>query len=141
MSQQSRTRSSGNEDAAARGQTLRERRRELGWSLDDLAGRAQVSKAYISAIERGRSRRLGAEVLRRLEAALGLSEERAADDIPQGLAQVVKEHRMSRSEAIVLSRLRVRGRQPQSKERWDFIYKALLTSETLDHRSGHRESS
>jgi transcriptional regulator with XRE-family HTH domain len=125
------------EDVPSWGDRIRKRRTHLGWSLADLAEQTRLSKAYISAIERGHSKRPGADVVRRLEAALGLTDpESATADLPSGLAEVVEEHGMTNAEAAALAGLRIRGRQPQTKQRWDFIYKAMLASESLDTPSG-----
>jgi transcriptional regulator with XRE-family HTH domain len=94
---------------------------------------AGLSRAYISAIERGHSKRPGADVVRRLELALGpLGTEENAVEMPSALASVVRELGLTAAEASSLAGLRIRGRQPQTRERWDFIYKALLASEPLD---------
>jgi transcriptional regulator with XRE-family HTH domain len=121
------------EDRGAWGTRLRQRRAALGWSLADVAGRTQLSRAYISAIERGRSKRPGADVVRRLEAALGLdSHSEEPPGTPAALAAVAEEHGLTNAEVAALAALRIRGMQPQTKQRWDLIYKALLASETLD---------
>lgn len=121
------------EEREAWGDRIRQRRLELGWSLADVAEQTQLSRAYISAIERGRSTRPGADVVRRLEAALGLDQPSDTPaDTPAALAAVAEEYGLTNSEVESLAALRIRGRQPQTKQRWDFIYKALLASETLD---------
>jgi transcriptional regulator with XRE-family HTH domain len=119
------------------GQRLRQRRAELGWSLADLSARTGVSRAYISAIERGKSKRPGATTVLRLEDAVGplLSEPKPVD-APAGLAAFAAEHGLPASDVQALAALRIRGRSPQSKERWAFIYQALLASESIDGNEG-----
>jgi transcriptional regulator with XRE-family HTH domain len=133
-------------DALAWGELLRSRRTDLGWSLADLAGRTGISRAYISALERGRSKRPGAETIRKLEDVVGPlinHESRAASiEPPQGLAELAAERGLSPSDVKALSTLSVRGRAPRSKERWAFIYQALLSSESMDddatsYQAGH----
>ena len=46
-------------------------RTKHGWSLAEVARRTGLSRAYINALEHGRSRRPGADALRRLEDVLG----------------------------------------------------------------------
>ena len=46
-------------------------RRELGWTQDELAARAGISRGYISRLERGLPGRPGLDVLSRLCAAMG----------------------------------------------------------------------
>ena len=56
------------------GQKIRRRRKELGLTLDEVAGRTQVSKPYLSLIETGRVNNPPSdEKLRRLEHALGFA--------------------------------------------------------------------
>jgi transcriptional regulator with XRE-family HTH domain len=124
------------DDTQEWGRHLRQSRQARGWSLADVAERAQLSRAYISAIERGKSKRPGAEAVRRLESVLGIwkgngSEE--SQDMPAALASVAEEHGLSSSEVEALAGIRIRGRQPQTKQRWDFIFNALLASEALDN--------
>src|SRR5262245_48275505 len=56
------------------GTKLRRQRRKLGLTLDELAGRTQISKPYLSLIETGRVPNPPSdEKLRRLEQALGFT--------------------------------------------------------------------
>jgi transcriptional regulator with XRE-family HTH domain len=118
------------------GERVLRSRTERGWSLADVASRTGLSRAYINAIERGRSKRPGADALGRLEAALGpLTTERVSlGAVPPGLAAIADERQIPQAELVVLAGLRVQGRQPQSRERWRFIYDALVASEGLDRR-------
>lgn len=116
------------------GARLLERRTALGWSLADLSARTGLSRAYLSALERGRSKRPGAETVRRLEAALGAltSSSVVPADAPPGLAALAAEQNLTGEDVARLSAIKIRGRQPQSRERWSFIYQALLASEAMD---------
>jgi transcriptional regulator with XRE-family HTH domain len=125
------------EDTQNWGVKLREARTAREWSLADLADRTGLSRAYISAIERGKSKRPGADVVRRLESALGISE--IADDRPEppvALRLVGREHGLTADEIEALAAIRIDGKQPQTKQRWDFIFRALLASEPLDNVPG-----
>jgi transcriptional regulator with XRE-family HTH domain len=53
------------------GGRIRARRKELGWSLDRLAGEAGLSKGFLCDLERGK-RGVGADSLLRVGNALGL---------------------------------------------------------------------
>lgn len=56
------------------GAKIRRKRKELGLTLDEMAGRTQISKPYLSLIETGRvSNPPSDEKLRRLEHALGFA--------------------------------------------------------------------
>ena len=71
--------------------------------------------------------------MRKLEAALGpLAPTKVPAETPPGLASLAAEQGLSEADVSALSNLRVRGRQPLTKERWSFIYQALLASESID---------
>lgn len=112
---------------------VREARSRRGWSLADVAGRTGLSRGYISALEHGRARRLGADALRRLEDVLGpLADVDLPAAIPPGLATLARDRRLPVSEVRTLASIRIGGRQPASQERWRFIYDALVASEAMD---------
>lgn len=135
MCQQLETRLSADEVSLS--ERLRQRRAELGWSLAELSARTGLSRAYLSAIERGKSKRPGAATIQKLEDAVGtLVNEPEPVDAPAGLTAFAAEHGLPPSDVQALAGLRVRGRAPQSKERWAFIYQALLASESIDGNEG-----
>lgn len=114
---------------------LREAREKLGWSLSEAAGRTGLSRAYINTLERGRGKRPGADAVRRLEDVFGpllTPDDRDFAGAPPGLRELARERHLPEAEVRVLAGLRIRGRQPMSKERWRFIYDALLASEQMD---------
>lgn len=125
--------SSENEHGFAK--RLKDTRAGLGWSLAEVSRRTGLSRAYINALELGRGKRPGADALRRLEDALGPLVDggnRSSGVVPSGLRSVARERHIPESEVRVLASLRVRGLQPQTEERWRFIYNALVTSESMD---------
>jgi transcriptional regulator with XRE-family HTH domain len=99
-----------------------------------VASRAGLSRAYVSALELGRSKRPGADAIRRLEDVLGPLGEAPSTphDLPPGLKILAEERRLPRAELQILASLHVRGRRPISPERWRFIYDALVASEVMD---------
>lgn len=121
-------------DGADLGRRLRKARETLGWSLADAAGRTGLSRAYISALEHGRSKRPGADALRRLEDVFGslVTPLERMENVPPELGAAARERRFSVGEVRQLAGLRVRGRTPQTKERWGFILDALVASESMD---------
>lgn len=116
---------------------IAERRKQLGWSFAEVANRTGLSRAYIHALERGRTKRPGADAVRRLEEVLGplMPTSSAPADIPPGLAQIAQDRAIPASELRVLANLRIRGQQPKSADRWRFIYDALLASESIEDLS------
>lgn len=120
------------------GRRIREVRGERGWSLAEVSRRTGLSRAYINALERGKGRRPGAETIRRLEDVLGRVSTGGPvglEELPIGLQQLAVERNLPTSEIQVLAGLQVRGRQPESLERWRFIYDALVASESIDGRA------
>jgi len=114
---------------------LKKARSRLGWSLAEVSRRTGLSRAYVNALERGLGKRPGADVLRRLEDALGplLDGNQAKNAaVPAGLRSVARERHIPESEVHMLASLRVRGLQPQTEQRWRFIYDALVNSESMD---------
>ena len=109
-------------------------RTKRGWSLADVASRTGLSRAYINALEHGRARRPGADALRRLEDVLGPIRQPGdlPATVPAGLQELAKERDLPTSEVVTLAALRIGGRQPASRERWRFIYDALVASESMD---------
>jgi hypothetical protein len=55
-----------------------------------------------------------------------------------GLRQFARDRKLSDTEVRMLASLRIRGQQPVSKERWTFIYDALLASEAIDQDAQRR---
>jgi transcriptional regulator with XRE-family HTH domain len=121
--------------STAWGERIHERRQALRWSLADLAKQTGLSRAYLSALERGRSKRPSAETVKRLEASLGpLTRVEPSVEPSPGLAALAAEQGLPTQDVADLAGLRIRGRQPQTKERWSFIYQALLASESIDEQ-------
>lgn len=123
--------------AARIGERILEARAKRGWSLQDVASRTGLSRAYINTLERGGGRRTGADALRRLEDVLGplRDVDRAGFDIPDGLRSLADERNLPEPEIRMLAGIMVGGRQPTSPARWRFIYDALVASEGLDKSS------
>ena len=120
---------------------IRDARSKHGWSLAEVARRTGLSRAYINALEHGRSRRPGADALRRLEDVLGpLVAPPVLDHIPRGLERLARDRNLPASEIRVLASLRIAGRQPVSPERWRFIYDALVASEAMDAADAKSET-
>jgi transcriptional regulator with XRE-family HTH domain len=130
-------------DAGALAARVRSARTERGWSLAEVARRTGLSRAYVSALENGHSKRPGAETIRRLEEALGPLVDGGlvqTISLPPGLQSLAKSRALSAGEVQLLARLRVRGDQPQTEARWRFIYDALVASESLDARPTRRRA-
>jgi transcriptional regulator with XRE-family HTH domain len=128
--------------SALLGRRIHEIRTKRGWSLAEVSRRTGLSRAYINALERGQSRRPGADAIRRLEDVLGpLVAPPVVEGVPDGLAHLARERNLPSSEVRALASLRIGGRQPVSQERWRFIYDALMASEAMDPGSSVPEGN
>lgn len=97
------------------GERIRARRDELGWKQDDLAGKAGISKSFLSDLENGK-RSVGADKLLDIARALSLSLDflmtgkdtkkarNAASEvqIPTALAEFAEEEGLTFRQAIAL---------------------------------------
>lgn len=81
--------------------------------------------------------------MRKLEAVVGplIEDEAAQVDAPEGLAAFAAEAGLTSTDVDTLARLRIRGQAPQSKERWAFIYQAMLASEYMDSNATSYDSA
>jgi len=97
---------------ASLGERIKSRRQELGWTQDDLAGKAGISKGFLSDLENGK-RSVGAETLLDLAGVLGLSldflmrgvaseEEQMQVEIPASLAKFASEGGISFRKTLML---------------------------------------
>lgn len=113
------------------GARIRTRRGSMRLSQQELAEAAEISRTYLSLIERGEAKNITFNVLRRLALALGISvsaltgETTAEIVISPSLRQLALEEGLSYEETQALSQLELRGREPQTVEDWRKLYKAL----------------
>jgi transcriptional regulator with XRE-family HTH domain len=72
-----------NDDVLKRlGQKIRERRKSLGWTQEELATRADIDRSYMGGVERG-LRNLTFTVLCQICTALGCDVAELTHDIPE----------------------------------------------------------
>lgn len=122
------------------GEKIRQIRRKRKLSLEELARRAQISKSYLWQMEKGRSKRPSAEILYRLATALGTTiadllgleirfSAEGVGQLPPGLRELAEERKDLQPEDIrMLANIHYRGRQPKTKQDWNFIYEAIIKS-------------
>jgi transcriptional regulator with XRE-family HTH domain len=123
------------------GARIRRYRQDRGMSLTELANQAGVSKSHLSVIENGTGSRPGARVLYALATALGVTLAdllgrtlRPADavDISPSLLEFAARQQLPETDVQMLAGIQFRGEQPQTTERWAYIYNAISTSRQLD---------
>jgi transcriptional regulator with XRE-family HTH domain len=126
------------------GPRLREERQRADLSLARLAGMTGLSKTYLLKLETEAGANPSLDVLRRIAEALDLT---VADlvgalplrgvpddrEIPASLKAFADEARLSPHEVETLASIRWRRtEQPQTSERWRYIYDSLKVSKALD---------
>lgn len=118
------------------GKQVRERRREEGLSQEELAARIGISRNYLSQIERGQANNLSWHVRECLASALGIHDEKSGkmllDDLklPSSLKEFVQEKNLPHDDVQMLANLKYRGKQPDTKEKWELLYNVIkMTAE------------
>jgi transcriptional regulator with XRE-family HTH domain len=126
------------------GPRLRAERKQVGMSLAQLAGVTGVSKTYLMKLETESNANPSLDVLRRIAEALDLT---VADlvgspplrgvpddhDAPASLKAFAEEAGLSRHEMETLASIRWRQLdQPQTVDRWRYIYDSLKASRVFD---------
>jgi transcriptional regulator with XRE-family HTH domain len=126
-------------DLVKLGQRIRFLRQGKGWSLADLAGKAEVSKAYLSDLENAAAGKPNIQYVFSIGLALGVTlnelledatpsarqKRRRGEDLPPGLADLQAELKLSDDEVDTLARVNFRGNRPKDLEGWRFLLEAL----------------
>jgi len=112
------------------GKKVRDRRREEKLSQEELAQRVGISRNYLSQIERGQATNLSWQVMERLTSVLGLKQEQAGTleamtDLPSSLAEFAKTADLPPDDVLMLARLKYRGQQPTTPEKWELLYNVI----------------
>jgi transcriptional regulator with XRE-family HTH domain len=128
-------------DGAKIGVRIRNRREDLGLSLNALSEQAKVSKGYLSQLENADASNPSIDTLGRIAEALELPLEELVSEprppepakgrLPRGLADFVSE-RESRGNTLpdedveMLRGISYRGRQPRTSADWAFLYETIV---------------
>ena len=113
------------------GERVRERRLQEGLSQVELAEKVGISRTYLSEIERGVATNLSWKVVERLTAELGLPVEKeggaedSMENLPPGLAEFAKSKGLPPQDIVMLARLKFRGKQPMTPDRWELLYNVI----------------
>lgn len=122
------------------GKKIEELRKKKGLSLNKLAEQSGVSKAYLWQLENNESKQPSAEILYKIASALNttIAEllERPVkvtlDDfssLPEGLPELISkkgdELDIREEDVRMLAPIRYRGRQPKTKEEWEYILRSI----------------
>lgn len=110
---------------------VRDRRIQEGLSQQELADKIEISRNYLSQIERGQATNLSWQVRERLSAVLGLKAEPAhpsisePTDLPPSLIEFAQKANLPPDDVLMLARLKYRGQQPTSPEKWELLYNVI----------------
>jgi len=113
------------------GERVRERRIQEGLSQGELARKVNISRNYLSQIERGEATNLSWQLVERLTTMLGLKEERSKEAqldrvrLPAGLAEFAQTANLPDDDIKMLARLQYRGRQPSTQKEWSILYNVI----------------
>jgi transcriptional regulator with XRE-family HTH domain len=126
------------------GERLRRLRAERRLSLDELASRTGISKAYLWKLEKKPDANPSIEIAQKISAALETtvadllssenSIEQAQIDIPEGLREAQGRFGMSEQDVIELASIRFRGKHPIRPDDWGMLYIHLKNSTGLGNR-------
>jgi transcriptional regulator with XRE-family HTH domain len=117
------------------GTRLRRAREEQKLSLSEVARRADISKAYLSQLEKGDSQHPSYEILGRLATALATTVPELAGqsviweplevDAPASLRAFAQEARLPAVDVSMLARIHFRGKRPTKADDWSHIYETI----------------
>jgi XRE family transcriptional regulator of biofilm formation len=123
---------------------LRKYRRLRGLSMAELARRAQVSRGYISQLEKNVDTiRPSVDVLYRIAFALGtsigellekkiMSTEDELTEIPEELRQFAVAEQLPDEDIKMLAQIKYRGHQPRTVKDWGYLYESIQRSIRLE---------
>ncbi|MBU0513922.1 MAG: helix-turn-helix transcriptional regulator [Proteobacteria bacterium] len=104
---------------------------EEGLSQEELARKVDISRNYLSQIERGVATNLSWQVVERLITTLGirsseiLEEQWIPSSLPPGLAEFALMADLPTGDVEMLAQVRYRGKQPTTPEEWRLLYNAV----------------
>ena len=111
-------------------QKVRDRRLQEGLSQEELARKVGISRNYLSQIERGQATNLSWQLMERLTAVLGLKDVatgtlETVPDLPPSLAEFAQTAGLPPDDVLMLARLKYRGQQPTTPEKWELLYNVI----------------
>ena len=119
-------------DTIAVGQLIAKKRREAGLSQEALATQVEISRVYLSQIERGEAANISTSVLQKTASALAISasdlmnaHDKVDTLIPPSLRQFGTEKKLAFDVIDRLARLPHRGKAPDTVKGWEELYKQV----------------
>jgi transcriptional regulator with XRE-family HTH domain len=117
-------------DTKELGRQVQAKRKEKGMSQTELAKFADVSRNYISLIERGEAQNISLKVINQLAIALGVSSgeltgEKSMVMIPPSLREFAITRGLSYDVVDKLAHIPRRGKEPKNIEEWQDLYNVI----------------
>lgn len=115
------------------GERVRHQREVQNLSQQQLAQRVDISRVWLSKIERGQVPTLSLPLAEKIGRALGLkmprwiSTMKERGSLPRGLKDFVKEAELPEADAEMLSNIHYRGKQPTTAKEWRLLYRMIQT--------------
>ena len=119
-------------DAVELGRQIFRRRKELGLTQGELAEQADISRNYVSLIERGEVSNVSVNILNSLAVALETTPAELSGQsgwaetlIPPALREFALQQELGFDVVDRLARLPMRGKEPQTVEAWAQLYEVV----------------
>lgn len=120
-------------DADELGRQVFARRKEKGWSQEELGELAGISRNYVSLIERGEADSVSMKVIHQLAVAFGVNaaqltgevESQSMVIIPPELREFGLKNNLSYEAIDKLANIPRRGKEPKSINEWQDLYNAI----------------
>jgi transcriptional regulator with XRE-family HTH domain len=119
-------------DAKELGRQVLTKRKEKGWSQEQLGKIAEISRNYVSQIERGEADSISIKVINKLAIALGVSTTELGDSsspstvmIPPSLREFALQDKLPYEVIDKLVNIPRRGKEPKTAAEWRVLYEAI----------------
>jgi transcriptional regulator with XRE-family HTH domain len=114
------------------GRQVLAKRKEKGWSQEQLGEMAEISRNYVSQIERGEAESISIKIINKLAIALGVSASDLSEAstpstvmIPPSLRELALQDNLSYEVIDKLVNIPRRGKEPKSVAEWRALYDAI----------------
>jgi len=122
------------------GRQVLAKRKEKGWSQEQLGEMAEISRNYVSQIERGEAESISIKIINKLAIALGVSASDLSEAstpstvmIPPSLRELALQDNLSYEVIDKLVNIPRRGKEPKSVAEWRALYDAISQFINGDH--------
>ena len=114
------------------GALVRQRRKEKGFSQEQLAVEVGITRTYLSQIEQGSATNLSLRLSKKLRETLNLitiqeQKTQASQEHPS-LRAFAEAENLTNAEVLMLSHLSYRGKRPETIDQWRFLYSLIKTT-------------